>query len=404
MCIISVILINLVVVEYYRINYEKEEIKKVVKYDIENIGYIRFDYNELKNLGKKNASKVFEEIEGVEGVKLCGSFENGIMLIEELYNDKEYLNIRKKIVEDMVDETHSEFEEIERRMFSQTLYKYSNILNIDSDIIKLCNIELSEGEIAKNDKYIPLLIGHNYRNIIDVGQLLTRKTDGKKYLVTGVLKKNSRWLINGDISNSSNVSINLDNEFVVFDDDLMNYDSSYIIFDERTDKLTRERTLDKIRNISNKCNLGFNVLTIDEIINSMKSDMFIVSRSWIVLAIFAFVIGMLCMSSIAIVTVLSRKNDIGILYAVGFSEKNIGGIVVVENMLQIGFGCIIGYCIALLLSISGNTYVNIKKIIDIQFRQGIISVGGIYLLCTLIASIVPIIIINKSKPFELIME
>ena len=146
------------------------------------------------------------------------------------------------------------------------------------------------------------------------------------------------------------------------------------------------------------------MLTIDEIINNMKSDMFIVSKSWIVLAIFAFVIGMLCMSSVAIVTVLSRKNDIGILYAVGFSEKNITGIVVIENMLQIGFGCIIGYCIALLLSISGNTYFNIEKIIDIQLRQGILYVSGIYLLCTLIASIVPIIIINKSKPFELIMK
>ncbi len=403
MCIISVILINLIIVEYYSINYEKREIERVVKYKPKDIGYIKYSYDELKKMDKKKENKILLELKKIKGIKQCGTFDNVSVLFDELYKNDEYLKMRKEIVNSMVEEIHSEFNEVERLMMSQTLYKYSNVLKIEPNMLNLCDLDIYKGKIIKKKNgYIPLLIGYKYHDFIKIGQILTSTTDKKKYIVTGILKKNSRWLTNGDISNASNTSINLDNLFVAIDDEMLNYDSSYIIFDESDNENTRSNVLKMIEKVSEKYKINFKILTIEEIICNMKSDMFLISKSWIALAIFSLIIGILSMSSVAIVTVLSRKSDIGILYALGFSEKIIGMIIIIENILQIGFGCIMGFCIAFFLSIYDNTTFVVERVIDIQFKQGIISITGIFILCTLIASITPLIILNKSKPSELI--
>lgn len=403
MCIISVILINLIIVEYYRINYEKREIERVVKYKPKDIGYIKYSYDELKKMDKKKENKILLELKKIKGIKQCGTFDNVSVLFDELYKNDEYLKMRKEIVNSMVEEIHSEFNEVERLMMSQALYKYSNVLKIEPNMLNLCDLDIYKGKIIKKKNgYIPLLIGYKYHDFIKIGQILTSTTDKKKYIVTGILKKNSRWLTNGDISNASNTSINLDNIFVAIDDEMLNYDSSYIIFDESDNENTRSNVLKMIEKVSEKYKINFKILTIEEILCNMKSDMFLISKSWITLAIFSLIIGILSMSSVAIVTVLSRKSDIGILYALGFSEKIIGMIIIIENILQIGFGCIMGFCIAFFLSIYNNTTSVVERVIDIQFKQGIISITGIFILCTLIASITPLIILNKSKPSELI--
>lgn len=403
MCIISVILINLIIVEYYSINYEKREIERVVKYKPKDIGYIKYSYDELKKMDKKKENKILLELKKIKGIKQCGTFDNVSVLFDELYKNDEYLKMRKEIVNSMVEEIHSEFNEVERLMMSQALYKYSNVLKIEPDMLNLCDLDIYKGKIIKKKNgYIPLLIGYKYHDFIKIGQILTSTTDKKKYIVTGILKKNSRWLTNGDISNASNTSINLDNIFVAIDDEMLNYDSSYIIFDESDNENTRSNVLKMIEKVSEKYKINFKILTIEEILCNMKSDMFLISKSWIALAIFSLIIGILSMSSVAIVTVLSRKSDIGILYALGFSEKIIGMIIIIENILQIGFGCIMGFCIAFFLSIYNNTTSVVERVIDIQFKQGIISITGIFILCTLIASITPLIILNKSKPSELI--
>lgn len=403
MCIISVILINLIIVEYYSINYEKREIERVVKYKPKDIGYIKYSYDELKKMDKKKENKILLELKKIKGIKQCGTFDNVSILFDELYKNDEYLKMRKEIVNSMVEEIHSEFNEVERLMMSQALYKYSNVLKIEPNMLNLCDLDIYKGKIIiKKNGYIPLLIGYKYHDFIKIGQILTSTTDKKKYIVTGILKKNSRWLTNGDISNASNTSINLDNLFVAIDDEMLNYDSSYIIFDESDNENTRSNVLKMIEKVSEKYKINFKILTIEEIICNMKSDMFLISKSWIALAIFSLIIGILSMSSVAIVTVLSRKSDIGILYALGFSEKIIGMIIIIENILQIGFGCIMGFCIAFFLSIYDNTTSVVERVIDIQFKQGIISITGIFILCTLIASITPLIILNKSKPSELI--
>lgn len=403
MCIISVILINLIIVEYYRINYEKREIERVVKYKPKDIGYIKYSYDELKKMDKKKENKILLELKKIKGIKQCGTFDNVSVLFDELYKNDEYLKMRKEIVNSMVEEIHSEFNEVERLMMSQALYKYSNVLKIEPHMLNLCDLDIYKGKIIKKKNgYIPLLIGYKYHDFIKIGQILTSTTDKKKYIVTGILKKNSRWLTNGDISNASNTSINLDNIFVAIDDEMLNYDSSYIIFDESDNENTRSNVLKMIEKVSEKYKINFKILTIEEILCNMKSDMFLISKSWIALAIFSLIIGILSMSSVAIVTVLSRKSDIGILYALGFSEKIIGMIIIIENILQIGFGCIMGFCIAFFLSIYNNTTSVVERVIDIQFKQGIISITGIFILCTLIASITPLIILNKSKPSELI--
>lgn len=403
MCIISVILINLIIVEYYSINYEKREIERVVKYKPKDIGYIKYSYDELKKMDKKKENKILLELKKIKGIKQCGTFDNVSILFDELYKNDEYLKMRKEIVNSMVEEIHSEFNEVERLMMSQVLYKYSNVLKIEPNMLNLCDLDIYKGKIIiKKNGYIPLLIGYKYHDFIKIGQILTSTTDKKKYIVTGILKKNSRWLTNGDISNASNTSINLDNIFVAIDDEMLNYDSSYIIFDESNNENTRSNVLKMIEKVSEKYKINFKILTIEEIICNMNSDMFLISKSWIALAIFSLIIGILSMSSVAIVTVLSRKSDIGILYALGFSEKIIGMIIIIENILQIGFGCIMGFCIAFFLSIYDNTTFVVERVIDIQFKQGIISITGIFILCTLIASITPLIILNKSKPSELI--
>lgn len=405
MCTVSIILVNLVIVEYYSINYEKRELNNIVNYNLKDIGYIRYSYNEIKNMDEKKSKILMDEIKNIEGIKQCGSFDDGNFLIEELYKNKEYLNIRKSIVDDMVEEMYGEFNEVYRSTMSQTLYKYSNILKIDRDMINLCNLNISKGKITMpKNNCIPLLIGYEYRDFIDIGQILTSKTNNKKYIVTGVLKKNSKWLINGDINNALNISINLDNVFVAIDDNMSNYDSSYIVFEKGENEYTRNKILKKIERINDKYKLNFKIITLEEIIKYMHRDMIIVSKSWIVLTIFSLIIGILSVSSVAIVTLLSRKRDIGILYAVGFSEKNICNIIVIENILQNGFGCVAGFCMALILSIYGISSFEIKRILDIQFKQGIAFAFGIFLLCTVIASIVPLIIVNKSKPSELIKE
>ena len=239
----------------------------IVNYESGQLYYL--DFGNKYMIDYDNYNNFLKDLSNIGEIDVSGTFDKSMVSYKELKFDNEYKNVHKKITED------NSFSNMSRP-------QNTDIIRMSSGIYKLSKIELESGEDYSqyNGEEIPILVGYNYKDVIKVGQTLTEEHDKKKYKIIGIMKKNSKWIKNGnlaDISSHITSCINLDNYFVAIYnyDNLKNnrivqigFDSTYICLKNKDDK----DTVNKVKELGKKYELDFNLVNIKEIYEKIEES------------------------------------------------------------------------------------------------------------------------------------
>ena len=277
----------------------KNDTKNIVKYKSGQLYYLDFGNNYKINYD--NYKSFLNDISNIGEVDISGTFDKSMASYKELKTDNEYKKVHRKITED-------------NSFTNMSSPENTDIIRMSSGIYKLSKIELESGEDYSqyNGDEIPILVGYNYKDVIKVGQTLTEEYDKKTYKIIGIMKKNSKWIKNGNLGNVSNrvaSYINLDNFFVAIYnyDKLINnrivqigFDSTYICLKNKDDK----DIVNKIKELGEKYELDFKLVNIKEIYEKIEESTSFNMKDNISVGCIIFSVSMV---GIIILVILIRK-------------------------------------------------------------------------------------------------
>lgn len=246
--------------------------RESIKYNSENVYYI--DFMGLDLVDNNDYMQFLKELREIPQIVSSGTFDSTATYYSELMKDSKYNKIHKKIIS-------------EKKFGYMDEFDGTEVIRMTDSIYDMCDINVESGQSYEeyNGEEIPILVGYRYKNVVEVGQILTDVYYKKKYKVIGIMKENSRWIIDNDISKMDYVletNINLDNYFVeVYKyDDLINketedtkeneqqvaklrldFNSTYICLEKGNDK---EKILSQVEEIKEKNNLEFEIKNMEE--------------------------------------------------------------------------------------------------------------------------------------------
>lgn len=273
--IIGIIILVLVIcgtgISLYReYNSYKSLIKdteSIVKYDSKNVYYI--DFKGVDSIDYDKYNEFLKELNDIEQISVSGTFDKINVRYKELRKDSKYKKIHKKIIEENIftNMSNPEFTDIIR--MSSGIYDMSDI-----------DIELGQEYNEYSGEEIPVLVGYNYKDTVKIGQILTEEHEKNTYKVIGIMKKNSRWMENGNLTDVlSHITsyINLDNYFVAIYNynNLKNnsmvqigFDSTYICLKNKDDK----EIIAKVKGLKEKYQFDYDVVNIKEIYERIEEN------------------------------------------------------------------------------------------------------------------------------------
>lgn len=181
---LSLCLLNHACVHYYNVYKDIIVLRENMDMDENQVYKIRFGSWGMMN--EENGRKIFDftqNLGNVDGVRMAGKYY------------VEGINLSKTDEENSV-------------IFADTLF-------LDAPLLELKHIESSEGiHMALNEgEYADLLVGDSLKDFILPGSKWEAPSNGRKYIVTGVIKKGETWIATDIISDGKN-EICLDNMVV----------------------------------------------------------------------------------------------------------------------------------------------------------------------------------------------
>lgn len=356
--------IGLAVIYFAMINYEfyqypKKQAEKLISYDIENV--YRLSYQMLYvPIGGNELEQILEfdnSLEDIDGVSLHGMFfvENN-----DVENNKFYIQ--------------------------RSLIKLCDLRNIDG---KKLNYDVGDGE------YGFAVLGYNYANQYPVGSVFDNK-DGNKYIVTDYLQKNSAFIPDDDIGDSS---INLD-DVIILDYDYalsknisMLYNglnSYYIVMEDGS-------ILDDAVSKANEEGLHiYGIYNIeDKYDREIKNYMWANGESYY-FPIILYVAAMISLLMSSLISLYTNKKDMGIMLANGISKRQLVAMISVQNAIKVTIAAMIAVFLwwYFYFDLTGA----MSKLVIELIPWGIIVV----LVSYLVINIISVMVIRDKKPYELL--
>lgn len=340
--------------------------------------------------------------------------------------DKIYFNNLKKYPIDIVNVKKPKIKDLKSNGYDETLKVFSINKDYYIDYIKdyidgegFENVDFEKGSIN-----IPVLLGSDFKGIYKIGDIIENEKIKKSFKVKGFIEKDKFIFsmtgkpaygiegLNSSIVCAYNekgleraIKMNLS---MKKDEDISNKDTVLIydlpkIIPSIILKVRPEQELDQAIDELNKRLLN-NGLSVELL--SVKSDIdtflerfnYEISFNTLILFIFG-ILSVLVVSTIINYTIQKFKYNIGILYSIGATTKDILNIFF-RRILQISI-------IALILG--GILYVVIRKSVYLFFVNEIkieyIVYGSlVYMIIIGISFIVPIVKIKKYRPIDLLKD
>lgn len=340
--------------------YNRYSANKTFKYGIKNTGVVRFYEGDGKNINQFQDS-----VDKLENVKYSGDFNTFGASIPEFYS------IQKDRQEN----------------YLYYLENYVETTQADNNMFKICGIDfLDYQEYNNNDeKCIPVYLGYAFHNNFRVGQIINYKSD--KYNICGILKKGQTFPSENFQSFQMSELINVVNtDYKIFlpqtKDSKNDYDGHDIfgsIMMFTVDKGQYDAVKKQMMKIAQDNNITIGVTSIDGLLKSRNtkniSKTINYKRLFFIIAISTII--MIC--SIRIGSYFSDKKRYGILYACGFSTKDINFMLALENLLLLILSMVVFLLFLILFirvylfeNINNSYYLMILK--DILYRQTTVSV------------------------------
>ena len=217
------------------------------------------------------------------------------------------------------------------------LYNSSNVLGIDKYILSYDFFSILEGrkfntKDFENKNNLPVILGYNFKEKFKLGESIN--LEGKNYNIVGFLNKNTTFLQEG---NSFIEKLKkLDDFFIIpiFYDELGKIDkltfiNSYLFNVEKNDKNTFKNINNKMEELS----LEYEIKSFEKIVNDFYGETKGFSKIEMINTFILLIISIFAIVSSALLSIVNRKKEFGVLMALGASKKNIILQVILENIL-----------------------------------------------------------------------
>lgn len=276
---------------------------------------------------------------------------------------------------------------------------------MDSTAWDMFNLTLYAGDVpdnvVNNQGYILLYLGYEYAGYVDVGTIMKSEIPSEKYMVAGILERGNT-IANPDMgAGTINISSVYPLDYAVLEVYHVPYDlNPYFTVADGYDYDEAEK---EIMQMGEAYNMSFTIYNMDAVLASAEQSLQPVKEYMYQMILVVGLTVCIVFSCFQSMSILVRKSEYGIMYANGFTTRDLIFIILLENMIKMLISFIIMMPILLIITggfrVSyGDAYV-IQKIVleNISWK-----LAGISVLLAIISSLVPISIIKKYKPVALI--
>ena len=284
---------------------------------------------------------------------------------------------------------------------------YVQVVYMPGQAFRINDLELYRGDAEQpghNDESL-IYLGYNFRDI-PVGTVFLDEISGTRCVVEGVLQKNTSIVDAQDILMNFgglelSYSVAMDNMVLVIPPCSDNYLSVDFFF-KCSDGSTYEEAAERIKSIAAQYGIGAETGTLQDRVDTVLSG-----TDWLIDAIAKLSVLLSFSSFIMILTtqlltILSRKDELGVWLISGIDRKKVFRILLGENMVKMLLASVLSYGFVLLFykvlsshpSVSSAAIYGLRYIIwGIAPAFLLLSAGLMALLC----SVIPIAYIKRKS-------
>lgn len=284
---------------------------------------------------------------------------------------------------------------------------YVQVVYMPGQAFRINDLELYRGnsEQVGNNHESLIYLGYNFRDI-PVGTVFADEVSGNRCVVEGVLQKNTsivdaQDLLMGSVGLELSYSVAMDNMVLVIPPCSDNY-LSVAFFFKCSDGSTYEEAAGRIKSIAEQYGIGAETGTLQDRVDTVLSGV-----DWLISAIAKLSVllsfsSFVMMLTTQLLTILSRKDELGVWLISGIDRKKVFRILLGENMIKMLLSSALSYGIVLLFfkvlsshpSESSAAVYGLRYIIwGIAPAFLLLSAGLMALLC----SVIPIAYIMKKS-------
>ena len=287
-------------------------------------------------------------------------------------------------------------------------FKYVASMPKDSESLDFVytnmGLKIDSGKLLSNSDTGKVLLGADFLDENEFGKPLrvgsSVEIQGKKFQVTGILKKASTFQINSAIfmtEDDLKDILNLDDEIDLIVARVQNPDDIEKVAEDITRKMRKDRNLDEGKE-------DFSVETPLKSIDSVNTILNIINVIVVGIAAISLIVGGIGIMNTMYTSVLERTKEIGVMKAVGARNSDVLSIFLIESGLLglVGgiIGAIIGLGFAFVVSFSANSAFG-ETIISVSISYPLLSMAIAFsFLIGLLSGIVPALQASKMKPVE----
>lgn len=370
-----------------------KDLKKMFQTDMDKI--VVFDFSYVKDFDGFGCDidEIKCSIRSDYGLT-CGAYTETYIWFDELWNDETYVACNREKYKGTFHEEDPEL---------------SDVILVDPDMMEIVNCGIEKDRLlpitVDKEVYYPIYVGVDYKNIIEVGDILTNSTFNTKYMVVGYIE-NANWF---DYSDPFAFPVSsMEHKFL-----------ASFSKEEQTDSMTQMSTVSQIfakidddqedymNHIiqqASKKDIKLHISSIESKIQQLQLDNYEMIQSEYGFAIVVMICSMISISSLFCACVLMQKKEYGIRLAFGESKVKLTCLFVGRHLLIVIIAMVVAICFVnyYLDIVVMETFIQLYKKTLLEYAIPIVIFVSI--LYTLISLISPIIMLNRLELVQLIKE
>ncbi len=395
---ISLYMLITAVIQMNSTNFQEKQFEKHFNKDMETTVHLSIQSNDSSERYTKSYHDLQAFVNNMPEVNGIGAYDLTNTSFKELETNEAFLQLRKKITEGTFKER-----------FPQAL----EFLNVEAGVAKIMELKVSEGRnfvTADFDRseidLIPLLSGAAYKEILQVGTILTDSNTNQKYQVVGFLADNSRWFSDSDYIRLPFTG--LDDKLVapfsyVDEDALALHARSKKLFYELKDAKDLESVKNAITVKAKALNLPVQSITVADELAAFKKDN---QKEITFIVVVSSVLGLMTLFglvSVMLSTIVARKREFGIRIMVGTTMRYIQLLIWGEIFVLTTLSSLIATLILYFQKKNDQQewagVVNEMNDVTIEVMLSAVAIAFVF---SLLASFIPIMRLRKLQPREMV--
>lgn len=369
------------------------DLKKMFQADLNKI--VVFDFNYVKNFDDfgHDIDEIKNNIRKDYGLT-CGAYEETYISFDELWNEESYIECNREKYKGTFHEEDPEL---------------SDVILVDPDIMNIvdCGIEKDMLLPITLDKelHYPIYVGIGYKDIIEIGDVLTNSTFNTRYIVMGYIE-NANWF---DYSDPFAFPVSsMEHKFI-----------ASFSREEQTDSMTQMSTIsqifvktdyvqgdfiNQILEQASKKDIKLHISSVENKIQELETDNREMLKNEYIFTVVVMSCSMISISSLFCAFILMQKKEYGIRLAFGESKAKLICLFAGRHLLIVTIAMLADiWLVKKYLDITVmDTFIQLYKKTLVEYAIPIVIFVSV--LYTLISLITPIIMLNRLELAQLIKE